>query len=352
MKITDISINSNIISVNLNNLTQSNVFFCNDINTDSSLVLQFPSTFIPIDTIIGMEFIFNNINKNRTKLITEVKNGTGTIKSRWNNLDASLSTSHYIKQNIEIKYNVVFKEFECLHILERFNEFRHPIESDISLVTLLVNDNNKSIYKMHPNYYDLSVNADISTNIITTSWEIDDLMGADLESSAFDRYVVNIFDETGLLEDTSGNENKTDVSLGYTNANVKDASFTDWVVTVSGEVINRPVKVYKTYKNLNDNNYRFVFSKKKYRIKSIVLTQTNLGAEIAKISDVRYRYISNLPLTDNTYIRLLSTDMKRTNLSSTSTYKLLTPTLMSETLIQLDNPFKGTITLIGDIYDN
>jgi hypothetical protein len=351
MKITDISVNSNIIQVDLNNLPQSSIFFCNDIySTNAGLVLQFPNTVLPVNSVISMQFIFNNvkIGANRAKFIEEVRNGSGLLPSKWNNLDTPLTTSHFIKQTVEIKYNSVLNRHECLHVIERFDEYQHPLVSDISLVTIH-SKANENIYMLHEDYYELSVSSDQSNNRISVGWNIDQLMGKDLESSEFDRYVVNIYDEEGILEDTSGNETETNPSFHYTTT---DASFSDWVVTVNGQVIERPIKVFKSYQKWNDDQYRFVFSDLpyKYRIKGLVLQQENQGT-IAKISNFKYRYnsSSNVDVADTlkTYIHLQSSDMIQTQ----SMYTLNAPTLMSETLVTLDREFIGKITLLGDIYN-
>lgn len=345
--INNINCVNNQFTFSVNEINASRcVFYCNNLYTDASLTLQLNNinSLAKTDVVI-MHFIFNSVHSKTNNYIRYVKNETNEpLLSLWNNLDPLLETSHYVKQKIKIMFNISRNQFVALNQIERFDELHEVWTEDSSIIDIQDTSDNV-IYKPNDVISQITTSMDGSiANKMNVNWQMENMISND--EDAFDRYILNIYDEAGILEDTSGNEN--DDVHKYTTTN---ASFIDCLSS-----LNYTTKVYKVYAKQspfnNNNAYQFFLSTKQYRIKSIQLKQSKVGT-LAAIAQIQYKELlsnanySSLILSNDVY--LMQTQV--INNVTVTTYLLNVPTIMIDTIITLTNSLVDTISMTCDVYD-
>ena len=348
--ITNIYSVNNQFTLNVNDINVSrSTFYCNNLFTDASLTLQLNNMqLLKTSDVIIVQFIFNSVHSRVNNFIRHVRNGnTNSLVTLWNNLDPTiLDSSHYVKQRIKIMFNTSRNQFVALSQVERFDQLHRALWTDSKIIEIQDTSLN-TIYKPNAVISELNTSMDESiANKMHVNWQMENMLGDDLESEAFDRYILNIYDEMGILEDTSGNE-ADDVNKYVTT----NASFTD--CQSSSHYTTKVFKVYTKQISLaNQNEYQFVLSNQSYRIKQIELKQSKPGF-IASLVQLRYKE----KLSDTNYAIISSAEMIITqsqlvNGVTTTTYKLNSPTGMTDVVIKLSNSLIDTISITCDVYEN
>jgi hypothetical protein len=330
----------------LNNLDTLNeqTFVCNNSPENNILNLYIKNEIMTPNSYITFKIILNNQYPNaNSDYISTVYINDINIDVKINDVNKSLTKSHYIIQEFIVKSNIV--DYTVLSKISKLANKYDITDEDAEILTVKKTNNiNYSYYDIsYGNQYTNEAQPEMDTNEGDRNVIDISLARPNVEITNFDKFIINLYDEDGDLLDTSGNENETDIDnvLDDITTNVDLFQFHNLSKKKSYNVKIHPV--------IKNNNYTFNFAYL-LRLKEIHFITANTISS----SDV-YKNIKNIQykcLVGNVYS---SINVKELNLLSSSTdithkFRLTTSNMYShfKIILNLDIEIK-TIILIGDV---
>lgn len=294
--------NSNALSFNDSTNLNNNTYVCNYLpNNYTTLKLEIKSISLTKGSFIKFKIIFNNqypksISDVSKNYISEVilNNEQEPIEIKYNDNNSMINSneSHYIIQDFILKRETNGNYLVLTKISKLALTLDSNLEPNVDILSIKKLANNKS-------YYDISYTdsyTDYYTNNGTQNAEDGytdrDKMDVSLslqkeeDIADFDEFIVNLYNNSGHLIDTSGNEDDPSSNV-YSKTDSSTKSFHN--------LIKDEIYTTKIYPVIGNNEYVFNFSDF-FRLKEIQII-TNDIIESSNVKDkiisIQYKYDSD-----------------------------------------------------------
>jgi len=353
--------NSNALSFNDSTNLNNNTYVCNYLpNTYTTLKLEIKNISLTKGSFIKFKFIFNNqypksisdVSKNYiSEVILNNEQEPILIKYNDNNSSIDSNESHYIIQDFILKRET--NENGNYQVLTKISKLALTLDSnlepnvDILSIKKLENNKSKSYYNI--SYTDYYTNN--GTQYAEDGYTDRDKMDVNLSSqkdediAIFDEFIVNLYNNSGHLIDTSGNEDDPSSNV-YSKTDSLTKSFHNLIKDE-----NYTTKIYPV---IGNNEYVFNFSDF-FRLKEIqIITNDTIESSNVKsnISSIQYKYDTNTLVEYSSIDNNQGINILNTSPSTDHRLQITTPNIYKYFKIIFNESFNrdkiNEVKLVGD----
>lgn len=354
--------NNNQLVVQFTEALNESVILCDYVPSDVSLSLNIRNVEMVPSSTFFFKIILNG-QYSREFISSILVNDDNSVLIKKNNLDniGDENKSQYIIQKIIVE-NSSENVKSILTKIERYKTTNHPIDEDnsnLSLLTLqsISNDTKVAFKIINDIYYDITSSINLKEGLSDrkqfTISNVEELSKLD----EFDEFIVNLYKDEELIEDTSGNENDTEEDNKIEIINNENQIVFENLD--SNENISYRIEVMPVLNKQNDNSYYFnlkhFFTLKKIKIRTNGSLKTSAYIK-EQILQIGYKY---LDMKENYTFVDLENGIQILDANSDEQEHILqinTPGSFSSFKIQLSSSFNANefsnITLIGDVDRN
>ena len=335
-------------------------YICNYFpNTYDKLKLQIQNIDLVIGNLMNFKIIFNNQYPNidvSENFITDViiNNTSQIMKFNNNNLNLDISKHHYIIQEFSIKKQSSTDYLILTKIFKLEPDQNIDFTDNINILSIKKKPNKISYYDILYTYYYSNIGTLELDEDYENRYKINVTFAKNQEEDIveFDDFIVNLYNSSGHLLDTSGNENDS-------SNNTISKSNDNFLFLNLSNVENYSIKVHPAVGNTNEYIFNF---KDFFRLKQIqIVTNNSINSSIVKnnIELIQYKYdlenigYSNINIEKG--LHLLESETQEEN-STLHKFQITTPNIYKCFKITLNQEFNlNTVTdiiLIGDKQNN
>lgn len=269
------------------------MFLC-EYMKDVSYEIHIKNLNMTENSTIKFDVIYNNQDRISNNYLNKVIiNDKDSNSLKFNNKSTEINGSHYILQNIKInrKPNDIYEAFIQIVKINIDMEY----DSDISIVRIKKITNNESFYDIDASYSEYYKNVGEITNDTEKNDRNEiDVSFAKVEETddmaEFEKFVINLYEEEGILVDTSGNEDD-DEPDHFVSKDANDFKIKNLIKDKNYYVEIYPIITHSS--SVNNNNYTFNFNKY-LKINQVKITTNESIDTTQKLSDninfIKYKY--------------------------------------------------------------